>query len=68
MEVEARIKCCSDLVVVESVYHKHCYNRFHFGTGTDLTGRESVQNLTTSCDAHRPMDETKLALFNRMCE
>ena len=47
-KVAARLKCCSDLVAAEAVHHKHCYNRFHFGPGKDLTGRESVQDPTTS--------------------
>ena len=68
MEVAARLKCYSDLVSAEGVYHKHCYNRFHFGTGKVLTGRESVQDPTTSRGAHRPPEETKLASFNAMCE
>ena len=68
MEVAERLKCCSDMIAAEAVYDKHCYNRFHFGTCKDLTGRESVQDPTTSRGAHQTSDETKLASFNVMCE
>ena len=68
MEVAARLKCCSDLLAAEAVYQKHCYNRFHFRTGKDLTGHESVQDPTTSRGVHPPPDETKLASFNVTCE
>ena len=68
VKVAARLKRCSDQISAEAVYHKHCYNRFHFRTGKDLTGRESVQDPTTARGAHRPPDETKLISFNAMCK